>query len=148
VSHIFSWSSRALCCLLSGALAAGCSGTTLLPVKGQVKVGNTTLKTGSVTLVPDKDKGNNATVQPRANITEEGTFEITTDGKPGAPAGWYKVLVTADGDPIDPKDPYSLRKPLVHIKYRDIATTDKAFEVKADAPEGAYDLALSPPSSP
>jgi hypothetical protein len=65
------------------AAVAGCSGP--VPVKGHASVDDKPLSGGSARFIPSKDKGNAATVEPLGYITEQGTYEMTTNGKPGAP---------------------------------------------------------------
>jgi len=119
--------------------ACGCARS--VPVKGKVETTDGKLvPNGNVIFVPDKDKGNTSTDEPRANITEQGTYELITNGKPGAPAGWYKVVVNAvektEGDNTKPTTP----KQLVAQKYNKVETTDLSVEVK---PDGTYDLKLA-----
>ena len=125
------------------AAVAGCSGP--VPVKGHASVDSKPLSSGSVRFIPDKDKGNTVTAEPLGYISEQGTYEMTTNGKPGAPPGWYKVVVTAV-EPVDLNNPSPPpAKSLISVKYNQPETTDLSVEVKAGAAEGAYDLKLSGP---
>jgi len=70
---------------------------------------------------------------------------LMTEGQRGAPKGWYKVVVNAvERTEADSANP-GLPKSLVSSKYGDVKTTDILVEVKSGAPDGAYDLKLSPP---
>jgi hypothetical protein len=118
---------------------AGCG---RVSVSGKATVGDKPLTTGSVTLVPDKDKGNTSTEEPVGLITETGTYEVYTNKQAGAPAGWYKVVVTAQEMPDNTKP--MATKSLIDEKYTKAETTDLKIEVKSGAPAGTYDLKLSP----
>ena len=125
--------------------ACGCGGTNV-PVKGKASVGDKPLSAGSVRFLPDKEKGNNTAGEPYGVISEGGTYDVKTNGKPGAPPGWYKVVVTAV-TPVDlnnPSPPPS--KSLIAAKYNQPETTDLHLEVKENAGDGAYDLKLSGPA--
>jgi hypothetical protein len=120
--------------ILATALSAvsGCSNN--VPVRGRVMVPDKPLSSGSVLFIPDKSKNNDATVEPRGFINEEGFYELTTDGKPGAPPGWYKVVVSAV-EQVDLNDPTAPpARSLVAAKYNKPDTTDLQVEVKAGAP--------------
>jgi hypothetical protein len=137
---------RILTTLTLAALLAAVSGCSGQPaVKGHASVDNKPLSSGSVRFIPDKDKGNTATAEPRGVITEQGTYEVATDGRPGAPPGWYKVVVAAV-EPVDLNNPSPPpAKSLIAVKYNQPETTDLHVEVKAGAADGAYDLKLSGP---
>jgi len=145
----------ALLLALSFALVVGCGKSEpLFPVSGKIldSKGNP-IKEGVVTYVPDEAKGNKSKSNPSGKITD-GSYTITTEGKPGAPAGHYKVTVQADtpgiggGTQVDPNPKGAA--PLnpggnsqVNPMYKDAKQTDLAKEVKADAPSGHYDLKLT-----
>ena len=114
----------------------------LHPVDGSISVDGKPLTLGSISFRPMKEKGNTNTYDPAAEIEEDGTYSIATQGKPGAPAGWWKVVVSAR-DPIDPKDPYKPTKSYVAAKYEIPEKTELVVEVREDAPAGAYDLKLT-----
>ena len=133
--------------LTAGALAAlpaGCGQTKLVPVSGRVTIDHKPLTTGNVTFKPDKSKGNTFTGEPTGEINSSGEYTLTTNGKPGAPAGWYKVIVPANAA-FDPSDP-SKAKPkwLVNSRYLADSTTTLEKEVVATPQPGAYDLDLTP----
>jgi hypothetical protein len=138
--------------LLAGLLTcaiAGCGGggEELLSVSGTVKNGSEVLKTGSVTLHPDETKGNKTTSRPRAEVAEDGTYTLYTMGEEGAPAGWYKVTVAAEAPRPENAEGADLYAPPVYLvreDYTAVETTPLTLEVKADAPEGHYDISLEP----
>ena len=126
--------------------ACGCGGG-YTPVKGKATVDDKPVPSGSVLFYPDKEKGNTATGEPQGIITD-GSYEMTTNGNPGVPPGLYKVVVNAaeSGEPDSSANP-TPRKPLIASKYNKLETTDLSVEVKAGAPDGAYDLKLSGPDN-
>jgi hypothetical protein len=125
----------------------GCSdpGEKFLPVSGKVTLDRQPLTVGSVSFRPDASKGNTSKHVPTGDINAEGNYELYTVGRKGAPPGWYKVLVFADGRRLQPKDsPHPLRPDwLTHKKYTDEKTTDLFIEVAEAPPPGAYDLKVS-----
>ncbi len=118
--------------------AAGCSGSQA--VSGKVTVDGKPLTAGSVRYVPDKDKGNTATVEPVGTINESGTYVLYTNGKAGAPAGHYKVAVVAQ-DKVDNTKPTEI-KSLIDPKYNNAENSGLEVEVKSG---GSYDLKVSGP---
>jgi hypothetical protein len=143
--HPFSTSLVLLC---GAGLLPGCGRghhETLIPVSGTIKVTGQPLTTGWVTFYPDEARGNRSTHLPVAEVKPNGTYSLSTNGRPGAPPGWYKVVVAASLDPIPVKPrrnpDSSLWKPrwLVHEKYTRPETTDLQVEVPAP---GGYDLEL------
>jgi len=128
--------------LLAGVvcLATGC-GPALYPVTGKVLDGETPVTTGSVTFVPDTEKGNTSTFSPRGEIGENGEYTLYTNESQGAPAGVYKVTVVAQGVPAG-GDPYAAQEPLVNKKYMAVETSPLSIEVKSGAADGHYDLKL------
>src|SRR5262249_48369003 len=124
----------------------GCAGRSgvgkTVPVTGKVYLGDLPLTTGSVSFRPDASKGNNSTLEPSGDIGADGTYQLATQGKPGAPPGWYKVIVAADV-PSNPNDPYSMPKSLISPKYADPNTTDLSIQVVESPSPGAYDLKVS-----
>jgi hypothetical protein len=140
--------------LLSGLLflASACGGThmgKLYTVSGQVLLGNQPLGTnnGYVLFKPDADKGNTSSFEPEGVIDEKGNYTLFTQGKKGAPRGWYRVIVTATATP-EPVVAGSGRRQrpalrmLVPEKYGQAKTTDLLVEVVETPVSGAYDLKL------
>jgi hypothetical protein len=132
----------------------GCGGgdTKFIPVEGKVMLDGKQLTLdshiqGSVTLHPDKSKGNNSLELPTGTIDAEGKYKIMVRNTPGAPPGWYKVTVSI-APVVDPKNPY-LKKTgwLMHERHRKEETSKLAFEVVANPAPGAYDLQLDKPDA-
>jgi hypothetical protein len=132
--------------------AAGCAGggPEVVPVRGRVTVNGEPLraKSGNVTFVPDRAKGNTTTFQPVGYLDEDGNYTLYYDqGKQGAPPGWYKVQVAATSGKV--QMPGSRGKgpppppPLFHKKYNRAATSGLAVEVVRDPAPGAYHLKLT-----
>jgi hypothetical protein len=138
--------------VLLPCLIAGCGPSgeeKLLPVWGTVKVEDQPLTAGWVTFYPDEARGNRSTRLPLAEIKPDGTYRLSTNGRPGATAGVYKVVVAASQDPIPLKprrnpdgSPWKPRW-LIHEKYTRPDTTDQRIEVVENASPGRYDLELS-----
>ncbi len=126
-----------LCC-------SACLGGNNVPVKGKVMNGDDPLKTGTVTFYPDKDKGNTSAALPQAQISEDGTYTLYTDGNSGAPPGWYKVTVVAEAPKAKGADEYAPPVYIVAEDYTNMEYTPLSVEVKSGAPEGHYDLKLLP----
>jgi hypothetical protein len=100
------------------------------------------LATGSLTYKPDAAKGNTSSLEPAATIGSDGSYTLYTKEKPGAPPGWYKVRVVAEG-PANPADPYAPVKSLIPARWNDAETSGLTVEVVASPPAGAYDLKLT-----
>ncbi len=126
-----------LCAILT--CATGCSGNgevPLYPVEGKVIVDKVPLTAGIVGLIPDEEKGNTSKLQSWGNLDEKGIYTVSTKGRPGAPLGWYKVVVNVNTPPEDP------RIPLPNAQYKTVATTDQRVEVTEEPMPGAYDFHL------
>jgi hypothetical protein len=138
----------------AGALI-GCGGDSVdvLPVTGRVTVDGEELhaKSGNVTFVPDKAKGNTTTFEPSGHLDEKGNYTLYyAQGKKGAPPGWYKVQVAASlqqGDqPIEtprPRGGPPPPPPLFKSKFTRSTTSGLEVEVVKNAASGAYDLKLT-----
>ncbi|HZY84510.1 MAG TPA: hypothetical protein VFE78_06750 [Gemmataceae bacterium] len=140
--------------LLVAALAAGCGDASgvgrTFPVAGKVLLNNApfTAKNTVILFKPDAARGNTSPFEPSGTVDAEGNYSLTTRGKNGAPAGWYKVVVTAreEAEPVHPKGPQRHRpvsKSLLPAKYGQAQTTDLSIEVVEKPAAGAYDLKLS-----
>jgi hypothetical protein len=117
------------------------SGDKLLPVSGKVSYKGEPLATGTVILIADAARGNLTKHEPRGAIDDQGNFEVSTAGRPGAPPGWYKVAVIAN-KPANPKKPYAVTGSLLPKKYGDAKTSELAIEVKETPNSTAYDIVL------
>jgi hypothetical protein len=105
------------------------------PVKGAVTLDGNPISAGVVQFLPEGGSGSGHS--PMAMI-KDGTYELTTNGKPGAPPGDYKVTVSTNtpaamtgGGPKVPK------------LYESAASTRLQVKVSADAGKDAYDLKLT-----
>lgn len=119
------------------------------PVAGKVLLGGTAIKvkSGYVMFKPDAQKGNPTKFEPTGQIDPDGSYVLYTKTRRGAPPGWYKVVVTAAGDPPAPaKGGKSRPLPgsLVPAKYGQEKTTPLSVEVVASPDAGAYDLNVDP----
>src|SRR5262249_8865344 len=114
-----------------------------IPVTGTVNYQDKLLETGVVVLVADRTKGNMTKHEPRGPIMDDGTFEMETAGKPGAPPGWYRVKIHANQPQSeDPKKMYARTASLIPPKYGDPATSGLTVEVVETPASGAYDFRL------
>jgi hypothetical protein len=137
------WSVR--WCLAVLGVLAGCGGPAtgdLVPVSGRVTVNGQPLTRGTISFRPDAARGNDSLQEPYGKIDAQGRYRLLTAGKPGAPRGWYKVLVVS-AEAIDPNDPYAPRRSYIDPKYGQVETSGLAVEVVDKPADGAYDLALT-----
>jgi hypothetical protein len=134
-------------------LASGCGDSS--------GVGKTVAVTGKVTLddVPvtvtntivlfkaDAGRGNTCPFEPAGTVDAQGNYRVVTNGKDGAPTGWYKVIVTAtEPRSADEKGPRNHRpgpRSLLPAKYGQAATTTVAIEVVDNPASSAYDVKLT-----
>jgi hypothetical protein len=113
----------------------------LAPVTGKVTVDGHPLTSGQVVLVPEKQEQGKEGALSAGEIKEDGSYEIYTGGKPGAPLGLAKLSVTPkmvpqEGAKGPPKD-------MFNPKYRDASRSGLKFTVVEKAAAGTYDLKLS-----
>jgi hypothetical protein len=127
----------------SSLAAAGCGGTTLYPVEGQVMLGNKPLPSGEiagmVVLFPDGAGGPQipGKLTPIGSIDKEGKYRIFSGTRPGAPAGKYRVTVQAVTGNI------AAPVPAIAGKYLNQESTPLRFEVVSSPQAGAYDLKVT-----
>jgi len=119
----------------------------LAPVEGIVVVGGKPGKLaqctyGRIWLHPDRVKGNHTPFVPVGELGRDGKYRVFTDGHPGAPPGWYRVVVLA----IEQRDRAESKKAtqtlLVDRQYTEADTTNLVLEVTPVSSPGAYDLNL------
>jgi hypothetical protein len=133
---------------LSLVLTAGCGGKSevpLVPVSGTVKIHGAPMPMGTVEFHPDAGKGNTFKGKVASMIKSDGTYKLVTDGREGAPVGWYKVTVSGQGmpDPSKMTEPGKMpTPPNVQAKYGKPETSGFSIEVKDGAPAGTYDFSL------
>ena len=130
----------ALLAALSGCDSSGVG--RLVPVRGKVTLDGQPLTTGSLVYMPSAEKGNTSNYEPAATINADGTYQLFTAQRDGAPIGWYKVWVVAQA-PADDKNPYAPTKSLIPARYAEPGTSKLEIEVVNRPSEGAYDLKLS-----
>ena len=94
------------------------------------------MKDAQLSFMADAEKGNKTAATPVGKV-QDGSYSITTKGKPGAPAGWYKVMVMTQY-PGGPKNSTVLPK-----RYSDPGRSHVSVEVVPSPPPDAYDLKLS-----
>jgi hypothetical protein len=145
----------AVVCLCGLLVAVGCgpSGPKLVPVSGKVTLDGQPLTAGAVSFSPDSAKGNKEKVAPTGSINSSGVYELSTEGKSGAPVGWYKVTVVTNTPGMGQQPPpvvggggpVPLQQPSVQINptYSSPDQTPLRVEVKAGAATGDYDLKVS-----
>jgi hypothetical protein len=148
-----------LACACGLPLLVGCpsSGSgKLLPAEGKVTLNNKPLGSGTVTFVPADGKAALSTGNPTGEIQSDGSYKLTTGGKPGAPAGKYKVTVTPTpgktgeaGDPTKmagggPKGgPGTGAAPItgtIPTKYDNPASSDLTIEVTSSTKDYPLNL--------
>ena len=114
----------------------------LFPVFGRVTVDGQPLDRGMIHFAPEKSRGAAHLQYSSAEIQADGGFTLKTNSQPGAPLGWYKVIVIATETPI-PENPTNWTPDwLVHKKYTQRGSTDLEIEVIESPSPGTYDLAL------
>jgi hypothetical protein len=88
-----------VCCgllLLAGCGKSGPAIGKLVPVRGKVMVAGKLLAEGYVSYYPINAEENPAL--PEGKIQPDGSYTLTTAGKPGAPAGKYRATIDPGGD--------------------------------------------------
>lgn len=129
--------------LASSLVGCGPRGEELFEVRGQVELGGAPLTTGVVSLRADRD--NKTPHHPTGLIDSQGHYQVFTSGQPGAPPGWYRVVIFATEATANTKQAHpGLPKSLIPRRYNDAGSTPLSIEVKRDATAGAFDLKLTP----
>ena len=131
--------------LICGSLyLPGCArdpiGTTY-PVKGKVYLDGVPLKAGSVAFFPANQGEGAPAFEAAGTIKQDGTYGLSTRGKPGALLGSYKVTVVSQTKvaPNRAGDVVSL----VPKKYTNKETTPLKVEVIEKVEDGNYDLQMN-----
>lgn len=136
--------------LVVGVLAvavglAGCGSPVepLTPFTGTVTLAGKPVAGGVVILHADATKGNTTKHEPRGEIRPDGQFEVSTAGRPGAPAGAYKVTVIVPGaaPKSAAKNPYARPTLVTRVEYTRPESTPLAVTVGDDA--GPVQLTLN-----
>jgi hypothetical protein len=111
------------------------------PVKGKVYLDRVLLKAGSVAFFP-ADQGEKAPAfEAGGRIKPDGTYELSTRGKPGALLGNYKVTVVLQNK-VDPNRAGEVVS-LVPKEYTNKETTPLRVEVIEKLEVGKYDLQMN-----
>ena len=115
----------------------------LFEVTGRVMVAGRPLDRGMIHFAPERARGATHLPYSSGEIQPDGSFTLSTNSQPGAPLGWYKVIVIATETPI-PENPTNWTPDwLVDTKYTLRGTTDLEVEVIESPSEDTYDLVLS-----
>ncbi len=112
----------------------------VVPVSGEVTVGNEPLEEGTITFIPDSAKGNTSRYCPSGKV-EKGVYELFTEGENGAPPGWYKVIVSSFT--------LDLNRPAPALFDRRFGNPDRtplSIEVVDSLGEKSYDFRLPAPN--
>jgi hypothetical protein len=133
------------------SLASGCGAPVekLIRVIGKVTVDGKPWTIGDVGYFPDASRGNTIGRASIGVIGSDGTYEIHTAGKRGAPLGWYKVVVWATKDPAaagNPWGPDGKRRSiqwLIDPQFTSEESTPLTKEVIEQPSAGHYDLPLT-----
>ena len=108
-----------LCSAIAGL--AGCNkappAAPCFPVSGTVTINKKSMTTGTVKFAPDASKGNTSKESALGLIQPDGKYSLVTNGRSGAPLGWYKVSVEPTAIPGElpagqaPPKPAATRSP-------------------------------------
>jgi hypothetical protein len=123
---------------LFALLGCGDSVGKCYPVAGKVTFKGILLKDAEVIFVPDLEKGNKSKVSAFGKTGQDGTFTLTTQGREGAPIGWYKVVVMTVY-PGGPANPVAIPE-----RYTRPRETDLSLEVVSSPSQDAYEVRLLP----
>jgi hypothetical protein len=110
------------------------------PVTGKVDLDGELLKAGSVGFFPADQSEGAPAFEAAGKIKEDGSYELSTRGKPGALLGSYKVTVVSQTK-VEPDKAGSVVS-LVPKEYTTKETTPLKLEVIANPDSGTYDLRL------
>lgn len=126
---------------------AGCNKapplTPCFPVSGTVTMNKKPLATGTVKFAPDASKGNTSKESAIGLIQPDGKYSLVTNGRSGAPLGWYKVSVEPTAVPGElPAGQAPPKPPAINAKYRKGETSGILIEVTENPKPGAYDIDL------
>jgi hypothetical protein len=114
---------------------SGCGVGKLYPVSGKATLDGEAIKEARVSFVADTEKGNKTSATTFGKIVN-GEYTLLTNDQPGAPAGWYKVVILTKW-PGGPENNIELPR-----AYSDAGKSPISVEVVANPQAGAYDLTL------
>jgi hypothetical protein len=110
------------------------------PVKGKVYLDGVLLQAGSVGFFPANYEGAPA-FEAAGKIKQDGTYELSTRGKPGALLGRYKVTVVLQSK-VEPNRAGEVVS-LVPKEFTNKETTPLKMEVIEKPEDGKYDLQMT-----
>jgi hypothetical protein len=119
----------------------------LVTVTGKVTKQGQAVSGGSVVYLPEDTTAKNP-VAPKGAIQADGTYELRSEGQPGAPLGKYKVIIQPPVGSLQMQDPSNPKwTPPAPTKakpstYEDPKATPLRKEVVEGAGPTAYDIAL------
>ena len=132
---------------LSLLTLAGCGGSALCPVSGKVLVDGEPLTKGFVVYHPDDDRPISGEELPRAELDQEGAYQLQSGKNLGAPPGKYRVVIVAQDLSTRAPDARSAvhpePQPLIDRKYFVLEQTPLRAEVKKEAAAGEYDFKVT-----
>jgi len=113
-------------------------------VSGKVTYQKKVLTTGNVVFSPDASKGNTSKESAFGFIGPDGSYSLATNGRDGAPLGWYRVSVDPLGMPKEspPLGAPAPTAPPINAKYKKTDTSGISIEVTETPKPGAYDIEL------
>lgn len=120
-------------------LSVGCGGppaVATVPVSGKVTLEGQPVSSGLVSFAAADDKVGAGLCT--GIIGADGEYKISSDGKPGAPLGKYKVTVT----PSMTRTRGDFPSPPFNARYMSSKSTPLVIEVVSNPAAGAYDLKL------
>jgi hypothetical protein len=108
-------------------------------VSGEIMVDGEPLEEATITFIPDPSKGNTCRFFPTGPVMN-GEYELSTEGKRGAPRGWYKVIVVPPTPEPDQRPPPEL----FDRRYMNPDKTPLSIEVVESGAQKSYNLQLPP----
>jgi hypothetical protein len=120
----------------------GCGESKQIPVSGKILLDGNPIKVSTGETASVNYHGQTNKVFGVGQVNENGEYTMSSNNKPGMPAGSYKVTVTYS-KPKDAKDPYSIPVRMINEKFTNLEFTDLTIEVKDNAPPGTYDLKVT-----
>ena len=78
----------------SSRAGCGSENSAPAPVQGRVFYKGAPDATGTIVFAPDPDKGGQGPLA-RGEIQTDGSYTLTSDGRPGAAPGWHRVTIVA-----------------------------------------------------
>lgn len=113
------------------------------PVSGRVFLDGQLVADGVVVFHPDASKGNTTSLRPRGRSDRSGNYRLATEGRAGAPPGWYRVTVVIQGDPRKVKG----RPPKADPRFGKPETSGLSVLVTPRPDPDAYDLRVAKPGT-